>query len=170
MFVQYGGRCNQWPSPDWPGEPTRGHKPGQGIPIRVVRISKDRKTIWYKSGCAKVKHPLDCVSFTWPIRGDEQMNTTEVIEHVRWDEPTRHYWPQCSAVDVVPLRRRHRLGLSAPQRQYRTAVVRNWFKVWCAFKLLALAQRARKRANEPGGCGARAAQANFERAAKRQRL
>ena len=45
----------------------------------------------------------------------------------------------------------------------------DWFTVWCALKLLVLARRARKRAYEPGGCGARAAQANFERAAKRQR-
>ena len=120
-----------------------------------------------------MKHPLaDCD--LWHKRYTKSGRIagyikTEVIEHVRWDESAVHYWPHCIAVDVVPLRRRPDFNKCAPQRQYRDAVVRNWFKVWCAFKLLALAQRARKRAYEPGGSGARAAQANFERAAKRQR-
>ena len=64
---------------------------------------------------------------------------------------------------------RRALNMIFIQKKYRDAVVRNWFKVWCALKLLVLARRARHRANQPGGGGACAARASFERASKRQR-
>ena len=169
MFVQYGDRCNILT-----GEPD-GRRNPLGTPIRVVRISPSRDKIWYESGGATVMQSL------WADRVEHDFGRNKFAidawadmddcEFICNPHGTAYNDPFCDADALVPLRRNHpsTRNMIFIQKKYRDAVVRNWFKVWCAFKLLALAQRARKRANEPGGCGARAAQANFERAAKRQR-
>ena len=170
MFVQHRGTCNS--CGDYPHSLRR-----LTTPIRVVRISKHRKRIWYESDGAIVQQSLwrDRVEHQFYVEDGRRLNPStefmpddiEFICNRHGDGKVNSF---CDAHALVLVRQRpyEVEHLSFSQKIGKVRNRRNWLKFWIVLKLLVLAQRAKERAYRPGHSGARAAQANFERAAKRQ--